>query len=509
MEKEQTSNIKRLVGHGAVNIAGRFINQALQLVFILMITRYMGVDKYGIFSIALSIYTLCILVAKLGIDSALLRFLGIYYTDYDNNRARISGTIAFSLIVSLVSGFLFFLATGILGKEYLARTIFSIPMLSSAIPLMTIGLPFALVVEVLAKSGIALGDILPQFFFRFISVPLLRIAGISIVLFTSMPRTVDAAIIVYSGAMIVSAVLLCLYFALVKRDISTVKAGKIEWKKFLGFAFPSFSLGLTMTLFNYSDLLMLGILNEPREVGLYNASKNFAFNLSIITSAVATVYSPMVSGFFEKGEHNSIRNLYRLIATFTYILNMPAFLLIITFPAIFLDLLGPGFSAGSATLTILAVCYFFNGSMMHSQHTVLMTGHAATSFYYYGIGLIINIAVNIVLIPVYGSAGAAAATFIAIIVLNTLFIRKARRLAGINPLPRHVLKFSALLIAMFAAFLLTRFLFAHFHIPVNLVLVIGLGIVAYLCLIPGSLMIDRSLKDGIKSIFPARSIKPL
>ncbi len=481
--------------HGGGNVTGRIINQALQFVFILLVSRQIGVSEFGIFSLLLVVFNIGALLAKLGIDKGILRFIGIYRAEKLKHDGRITSTIRVALLLTFLAGCAYFFAVGILGKDVIAGNVFSMPAVSAGLPLILLGLPFAMVVEVLCKSGIALGDILPQFLFRNITVPLLRIAGMSAVIFWGLPKIAGSAAAVYSGGMIAGAVLVCLYFIVAKKDLVKTPAAKIDWKAFLGFSIPSLTLGVTIMVFNFADMTMLGILSNTEEVGLFSAGKNLAFNLSVISYAFVVIFSPIAAGFFSREDLPGLRRTYRLMTTLNVVLNMPLFILLATFPRVFLGILGPGFTSASTAVILLAVCYFLNSCMLHGQYAVLMAGYAKTSLAYHAVALAVNIVLNGLLIPTYGSNGAAVATLIAILLVNLMFTVKIYRLASVNPFPKRMWSIAAIALAMFTVFKGLDYL-----VPVTLPVGILLAVFSYLLVIPLFFRLEPSAAEFIKPL---------
>lgn len=96
------------------------------------------------------------------------------------------------------------------------------------------------------------------------------------------------------------------------------------------------------------------------------------------------------------------------------------------------QLYGDAFGGGYPALAILAAGQFLNAACGPVALILNMTGNERTTLIGLAISLVVNIALNLFLIPAHGMIGAAMATAVALLVWNTILSVALRRRLGIG-----------------------------------------------------------------------------
>ena len=202
---------------------------------------------------------------------------------------------------------------------------------------------------------------------------------------------------------------------------------------------PALTIGTAqaMGLLNYNfDSVLLGFLTDPRTVGLYNA----AYKPVTIALALPLTYFvglfPALSRTHADGEavfRPLVERSLRLSALMVAPLAVGGTLL--AKPAIHM-LFGAAYAESALVLPILiwsAVLVILRGSYRHS---LTAAGHQALDLRCAIASTVVNVGLNILLIPRFGMFGAAAATVIGDAVWFLLaFLAFERLVMRLNPLP--------------------------------------------------------------------------
>ncbi|MBK5286320.1 MAG: polysaccharide biosynthesis C-terminal domain-containing protein, partial [Bacteroidia bacterium] len=98
-----------------------------------------------------------------------------------------------------------------------------------------------------------------------------------------------------------------------------------------------------------------------------------------------------------------------------------------------LNLFGKHFEAGKSTLMILIFGNMFNVIAGPAGYVLTMTGHERLAFIAMSISCVLNIALNLILIPAYGITGAAIAVSFALLSWNILITIFTIKKTGIRP----------------------------------------------------------------------------
>lgn len=220
-------------------------------------------------------------------------------------------------------------------------------------------------------------------------------------------------------------------------------------------ALPAFAIGasscLALASFNL-DSILLGFLAGPVAVGLYGAAyKPISVVLAMPVSYFIGLF-PVLSRAFRDSPDD-----YRRLVSRSLHLSAVAAAPIVVGGAFLagpiLELLfGPGFSGGAPALRILAC----SAALVILRGTYRQALNAAErsklDLLCAGVATVVNLGLNLLLIPAYGILGAAAATVASEVVWLSLASTLFRRFVFPAGLPRHLARPAAAALGM-AAFL--------------------------------------------------------
>ena len=117
------------------------------------------------------------------------------------------------------------------------------------------------------------------------------------------------------------------------------------------------------------------------------------------------------------------------------IISTPIFIAILIFPSFVLDFFGEEFTTGVAPLIILAIGQIINAICGPVMYLLNMTGKEKQARNIIIVASIINIALNLYLIPIYGLMGAAIATGVSTVVWNIMAVFQIKKEYGFISIP--------------------------------------------------------------------------
>lgn len=186
-------------------------------------------------------------------------------------------------------------------------------------------------------------------------------------------------------------------------------------------ALPLMWLGGISLLLGKVDLLMIGGISGAEQAGIYAVSSKSAELFLILGLTANSVVSPKVSRLYQEGRIEDIKTLLGSMARRVLLITLPPALIVIIFAEPVLSLLyGEPFARGAVVLQILGAAQMLvvaGGSM---GMLLTMTGHERQHLHALVATLVINIALNAVLIPHYGAAGGASATCMSLIMCRLM-----------------------------------------------------------------------------------------
>lgn len=174
------------------------------------------------------------------------------------------------------------------------------------------------------------------------------------------------------------------------------------------------------------DILMLTYFNSLSEVAVYNVILPTALLFLFFSQAISPVLYPLVSELWAKKDKKRLTQGIKLLYKYSFVITMPAFLTILVFSSLTIKLLfGAKYIAGSFALQILliGILFLLISTINNTILAAIGKPGAVTKSFLIIAG--INIVLNLLLIPLFGIEGAAAATLISyllLLVLSTIFV---------------------------------------------------------------------------------------
>lgn len=161
----------------------------------------------------------------------------------------------------------------------------------------------------------------------------------------------------------------------------------------------------------YTDTLSLTWLRSLEEVAVYNVALPTASVLWFFSAGLAIVLFPITSELWERRYHEHLKDGIELVYRYAFMLIAPLALALSVFPEVVIaTLFGPGFESGAPILRLLSIgaILFTFGRVNEAFFSGL--GVPKVNFRIVCAGAIVNLALNLALVPRFGMMGAAIAT---------------------------------------------------------------------------------------------------
>jgi O-antigen/teichoic acid export membrane protein len=176
--------------------------------------------------------------------------------------------------------------------------------------------------------------------------------------------------------------------------------------------------GLATILYLKIDLVMLGMLVDSKEVGIYSVAARLSETWYFIPATIASGIFPKIIKYKGISEDHYNSELLKILKIFFYIsLTLSVF---ISFASSFLVdfLYGKEFNQASKILSlhIWASIFVFSGAIFSKW--LVVENKLSFSLLRQITGAVLNIILNFILIPLYGGWGAAISTLVSYSVAN-------------------------------------------------------------------------------------------
>lgn len=183
------------------------------------------------------------------------------------------------------------------------------------------------------------------------------------------------------------------------------------------------------------DVILLGLISDPDQVAIYATTFKIALIVSLAELAVDNAYQPLAASMIATGEHAEVKRFAPRAGLAALLLSIPIAIPLLVFAGPILSIFGPEFVAGETTLRIL--CASFVLSLLFGQNGTLlmMSRNMKPLVMNTAFALLINIALNLALVPSLDAKGAAVAWLITVAAWNFLLAVQVKRLLGFSPSP--------------------------------------------------------------------------
>jgi O-antigen/teichoic acid export membrane protein len=410
-----TSDLKLVAKGSAVAFWSRLYAVALGYVITLIIARVLGPKLMGSFFLGFAILSVLSTFCQMGLGSGLIKFLsiGLLDEDYEYIKNILLFSIKCILGVSIGIAALVFIS-----RDLLSLHVFSDPDLKLVLFFIAATLPFYSLflfsVEAL-KSFKKIGRLtaIQNLFF-----PTVRLLFL-VFLFWIGLRLGSPLI----SLLLATVLSLAAFSFLLKRLIpqGTYNSDRaLDARELFSVSIPLYLSFIMFLLISWTDTVMLGIFDTAREVGLYTAAAKTAAFVGFFLIAVNYILPPLAAQLYGKGEKRELESLARRTARWNLIFSLTVTIAFLLFGKEILALFGYEFIIAYIPLIFLSMGQVVNAGAGSVGYILAMTGYQKILTCISTCSAILNIILNVLLIPSFSIAGAALATGFSLAVWNIL-----------------------------------------------------------------------------------------
>jgi len=456
-----------LVARGAGIFTFGYIFEVI-VVFIttIVLTRVLSVADFGLYSLGLVILQAGSIIALFGLNNGALKYISAYLAL--NDKGRVKGTIiqvmAFPLVFGIFLGIVTYLYSGLIAQ------FFGKPGLELVIKVFAFGIPlFSLMQSAEAVTrGFktakykVLGEKIIKPSLNFVLVLILYFLGFRLL----------GAVWAFVIAVFFTVLFLFLGVRKVFPEISFKSiVPKFETKKLLTTSASLMFIWVVLFLLQWTDISMIGYFLTSDKVGIYQVAVKASLLMMMFISAFGSIFAPIISALYHKGEKQKLASTFKTVTRWALFSTLLVFLVLIISPQEIMKIFGSEFVLGASSLIILALGQLVHAGAGSSGYILIMTGRERMESLNDICVLILNVVLNIVLIPKFGILGAAIATAISFSLLNIIRVIEVYVFLKMHPFDVKFLKgiFSAVL-TFLLVFPLKYYLFSNLHYFWNLVL---------------------------------------
>ncbi len=426
---QKQSELGLIVKNAGMDVFGQAFNMIFAFAATVIITRTIGPELFGKYSLANSLFQVLGILAVFGLNGGVVKLTSKYMASSDYGRVK--GTVVSGVLFTSVFS-LALVALSLVAAPAITRKLYPhIEDLDLVLKIFVIGLPFFALMHVLNGYTQGLKTLKPSVIVQMIVRPVARLTLV-LILFLAGLRLF--AVVLGSMGAFLFAALAAFIFAVRVSPFNLRKTAKI------GVAHELFFYSLPLVLANFmnvviwrSNVMISGYYLEPETIGILSAALELAPFVSLSLLSFSRIFAPIISELWEKGSRLELLTHFKIVSKWIFMLSLPVFCLYLLFAPGLLGVFGDEFPRGALALKILAIGQLVNAVVGPIGFILTMTGRQKLNLINSILLAALNLTLNILLIPRYGITGVAVATTISLSSINILRVIEVKILYGFTP----------------------------------------------------------------------------
>ena len=379
--------------------------------FTWVIASKYGPDIQGCFAIAFMFLSLFTMISKLGLETALVKWIAIE-DDLSDQRSVYSKVLRVTFFSSLIMSIILFLLSDIITQMY------NMPAVEQSLKITTFCIPFLSMLEI--SSNFFKGKKQVQFFGMYYHFGRFLFPFIIILFFFYLNIiNYEVPIIAFGIGLILLVIISQAHVHLVfKKDNVNSKKWMTSTKDMIFESYPMMLSSSIVLFMSWSDVFVLGFFVDEVQIGIYSTAVKVATALSFIYNAVITISTPKIAEFYKKKNKIELDETISFSSSFIFITGLPIFFILFIFAESFLSLFGESYIQGKYVLRLILIAQLTNIFTGAVGPIFQMTGKQKKLQELILYSLFINLALSITLVQFYSIEGVAFASALGMIFWN-------------------------------------------------------------------------------------------
>lgn len=360
------------------------------------VARYLGPENYGILNYAKSIAVFFVTVAKLGLESNILT-RNVLESPEESNK--------------------------IIGTAFVVRIVISLFITIGALMFMPFyddQLTYAIILIIVSTSIFNSFNVIKLYFESKVKAKFVSMSVFISTVIASIYKLVliyfSASLIYFGIAYLVEAIVLAIGLIV----MYNIKAGSLfAWKfnrsyikELLNDAWPLLFSGFVVLIYMKTDQIMIKFLIDEKAVGYYAAAVRLSEVWIFVGTMICASLFPAIVNAKNKSSklyNNRMQQLYDLMVYLAVAIALPIsilshFIINLTFGSNYIE------SASVLSIHVWTMVFVYLGAA--SSKWLIAENLQKITLYRTTLGAIVNVILNLVLIPKFGIQGAAFATLV-------------------------------------------------------------------------------------------------
>jgi O-antigen/teichoic acid export membrane protein len=417
---KKTATLSKHSAFIAIRFLSELISRASALITFPIMAHYLGTEGYGINAQVNTLISFLVPITSLGLGFGIVRTLA-----GNNDRTYVSSRIISTLLVTLFTSSLC-AAIVFIAAPQINNTLIKVDGAETIVrwsaPLITLSS-----IELLLKD-----------YFR-ARLRIVAFSVIQIIQTVIYVAAVAAILLSGHGLLMVIQVWVAIKLAfdityltyLTRQNELRFDAPLIprpELMALIHYGVPIMIAGLGTWFTQVGDRWVIGYYLDASQVGVYNAVYTFASLISALGSPFWSPLYPLMAAAYNQNDPEKLKNTCKLYMNLFCSIGVPAFLGLTVLSNELLTRFGTdSFAANPMIFLLIAAAIFLDQIATHGYYLAYILNQTIFLRNLTLVTAVINLLLNLLLVPRIGILGAALATFVAYLFLDLTFIFRIRK----------------------------------------------------------------------------------
>jgi len=411
--------------HGSFySFLAKIISSLLGIVTSIIVARYYGAETIGLVALIITILSISGLFSSMGMTTSLLRLVPEYTEKYSKEIAILlyKKVLSIILISSISVAVVLYISSDII-----ANKIFHKPDLLLFISSLSIVLVFDTIKSVNMTMIRSLKKI-KSFVILELSPKVISLFLILLLTFLFYdkynPIYIALTVPVFMFLLTTGYIFIYVLPLYTVKKTNNHLPSNLEMIKL---SFPMFLTAGLSLIITQTDIVMIGMLRDTKEVGIYSIALSLAMLTNFVLNSVNMMSAPKFSELYHAGKMDELQYVVQKSSKLMFLATLPIVLVLILFGKFILGIYSDAFRLGYIALLFLTLGQFVNAASGSVGYLLNMTGYQKEFRNIILIAAIINVVLNFILLPIYGINGAAFASLCSVVFWNvssTLYIKQ-------------------------------------------------------------------------------------
>ena len=225
---------------------------------------------------------------------------------------------------------------------------------------------------------------------------------------------------IYSFVVIFVISTAAVYFFLFKKNFPKSLTHNFSSTEILRTSYPMALSAISYFLMQSTDVLFISAYDTFESVAYYSIAVKLATVTALALISVNIVIAPKIASIYNDKNFSQLKLILKKATRINVVISLPIIILLLFFSEYVLSTFGSNYILAKNALWILLIAQFFNSITGPSALYLNMTGRQKKLNGILVISLLINVVLNIILVPDFGMLGAAISTTTSFVISKIL-----------------------------------------------------------------------------------------